>query len=144
MFGNMGIGEWLVVLVIILIFFGPKRLPGLAQALGKSVRELKSGLSGLTDELKDSIQADAAATKNAAPTTPPVYPAEAAAVSVPPPPVVVDPLPVGAEQPEAKKDGESAVLTAPAEIHVHLDLFSGPERLAIILSGEPHGQSCGP
>lgn len=58
MFGNMGVGEWIVILVIILIFFGPKRLPGLAQSLGKSVRELKNGLSGLTDDLKDSMQAE--------------------------------------------------------------------------------------
>lgn len=56
MLGNMGIGEWVVVLVIILIFFGPKRLPGLAQSIGKSIRELKSGLSGITDDIKESIQ----------------------------------------------------------------------------------------
>jgi TatA/E family protein of Tat protein translocase len=40
MFG-MGIQELLVVLVIVLLLFGAKRLPGIARALGKAVREFK-------------------------------------------------------------------------------------------------------
>ena len=53
--GNMGITEWAILLVIILIFFGPKNLPKLAQSIGKSVRELKNGLNGLGDDLKDTL-----------------------------------------------------------------------------------------
>lgn len=55
MLGNMGIGEWAIVLVIVLIFFGPKNLPKLAQSIGKSVRELKNGLNGIGDDLKDAL-----------------------------------------------------------------------------------------
>ena len=55
---NMGIGEWAVILIIVLIFFGPKRLPGLAQSIGKSFRELKNGLSGVTEDIKESMQAE--------------------------------------------------------------------------------------
>jgi sec-independent protein translocase protein TatA len=55
MLQNMGIGEWVVVLVIVLIFFGPKNLPKLAQSIGKSVRELKNGLNGLGDDLKETL-----------------------------------------------------------------------------------------
>ena len=55
MLGNMGISEWAIVLVIVLIFFGPKNLPKLAQSIGKSVRELKNGLSGIGDDLKDTL-----------------------------------------------------------------------------------------
>lgn len=53
---NMGMGEWIFVLVIVLLLFGPKRLPSLAQSIGKSVRELKNGLSGLTEDLKEPLQ----------------------------------------------------------------------------------------
>lgn len=55
MFQNMGISEWAIVLVIVLIFFGPKNLPKLAQSIGKSVRELKNGLSGIQDDLKETL-----------------------------------------------------------------------------------------
>jgi sec-independent protein translocase protein TatA len=36
----------LVVLVIVLLFFGPKRLPGLGRSLGSGIREFKEGISG--------------------------------------------------------------------------------------------------
>jgi TatA/E family protein of Tat protein translocase len=62
MFG-IGSTELIIFLVIVLIIFGPKNLPRLAQALGKSVRELKNGLSGVSDELKDSMREDWRANK---------------------------------------------------------------------------------
>lgn len=55
MFGNMGSMEMMVVLVIVLLLFGPKNLPKLAQSIGRSVRELKNGLNGLTDDIKDTM-----------------------------------------------------------------------------------------
>lgn len=49
----MGLNHWeiVAVLVIVLLLFGPKNLPRLAQSLGRSVRELKNGLSGVGEEL---------------------------------------------------------------------------------------------
>jgi sec-independent protein translocase protein TatA len=44
MFG-MGFGELLVVLVIVLVVFGPDRLPEMMGNLGKAMREFKKGLS---------------------------------------------------------------------------------------------------
>jgi sec-independent protein translocase protein TatA len=43
-----GIGplELLIVLVIVLVIFGPKRLPGLGRSLGSGIREFKDSLSG--------------------------------------------------------------------------------------------------
>jgi sec-independent protein translocase protein TatA len=38
--------DLLVVLVIVLLFFGPKRLPGLGRSLGSGIREFKEGISG--------------------------------------------------------------------------------------------------
>jgi sec-independent protein translocase protein TatA len=36
----------LIVLVIVLLFLGPKRLPGLGRSLGSGIREFKDGITG--------------------------------------------------------------------------------------------------
>lgn len=46
----IGMPEILVVLIIILVLFGPKKLPELARAIGKSVREYRKGLSTDTEK----------------------------------------------------------------------------------------------
>jgi sec-independent protein translocase protein TatA len=65
---NVGPLEIAVVLVIVLIIFGPKRLPELGQSMGRGIREFKSSLSGEKDndspeenhrELEASQQAEA-------------------------------------------------------------------------------------
>jgi sec-independent protein translocase protein TatA len=38
--------DLIVVLVIVLLFFGPKRLPSLGRSLGSGIREFKDGISG--------------------------------------------------------------------------------------------------
>jgi sec-independent protein translocase protein TatA len=43
MFNNFGMPEILVILFVILLLFGAKRLPDLARSLGKSLREFKKG-----------------------------------------------------------------------------------------------------
>ena len=53
----MGSGEILVILVVILILFGGKRLPEFAQSLGKGIREFKKACQGeeendLPEEIK--------------------------------------------------------------------------------------------
>lgn len=50
MFG-IGTTELLVILFIILLVFGAKKLPELAQGLGKGIREFKKASSEITDEL---------------------------------------------------------------------------------------------
>lgn len=52
MFG-LGVGEIVVILVVALIFIGPKKLPGLAKGLGKGVREFQGALGGITDQIKN-------------------------------------------------------------------------------------------
>jgi len=42
--------ELLVILVIILVLFGAKKLPELARGIGQSVREIKNGFNGTVDE----------------------------------------------------------------------------------------------
>ena len=42
----IGIPELIIVLVILLVIFGPKRLPGLGRSLGSGMREFKDSISG--------------------------------------------------------------------------------------------------
>jgi sec-independent protein translocase protein TatA len=84
MLGNIGPLEIIVVLVIALIVFGPKRLPELGNSLGKGIREFKESVSGEhkdddDDDVK-AIGAKAAATAPPAPTPPPVEASEPEAV----------------------------------------------------------------
>lgn len=54
MFGSLGMQEILLILFILLLLFGAKRLPELGQSLGKGIREFKRGVS----EISDDIQGD--------------------------------------------------------------------------------------
>lgn len=56
-FGRLGFGEIILILLVLLIVFGPRRLPELGGALGKGIREFKRSVtdlkSGLNTELDD-------------------------------------------------------------------------------------------
>jgi len=45
-FGLPGGMEWVIILAIVLLLFGPSRLPKLGKSLGKTVRSLREGLDG--------------------------------------------------------------------------------------------------
>lgn len=50
MLPNVGMGELVVILLIVLILFGAKRLPDLAKGLGKSIKAFKDGMNGPGDD----------------------------------------------------------------------------------------------
>jgi sec-independent protein translocase protein TatA len=50
-FGAGHIWELVLVLVIALVFFGPKRLPEIGGAVGKSIKEFKKGATELEDKV---------------------------------------------------------------------------------------------
>jgi sec-independent protein translocase protein TatA len=52
MFGNLGAGEIILILLVILILFGAKKIPELAQGLGKGMREFKKSLKDVEEEIK--------------------------------------------------------------------------------------------
>lgn len=57
MFGNLGTGEILLILLVVLIFFGAKKIPELAQGLGKGIREFRKAARDVQDEIeKDATQ----------------------------------------------------------------------------------------
>ncbi len=51
MFGNLGFSELLVIMFIILLLFGSKRLPELARGLGKGLNEFKRAANDMKKEL---------------------------------------------------------------------------------------------
>lgn len=50
---GLGLPHILILLVILLIFFGPSRLPALGQSIGKAIRGFKDGLNEIDAESKD-------------------------------------------------------------------------------------------
>ena len=52
MFGNIGTGEIILILLIVLIFFGAKKIPELAQGLGKGLREFRKAAKDIQDEVE--------------------------------------------------------------------------------------------
>ncbi|MCL4551197.1 MAG: twin-arginine translocase TatA/TatE family subunit [Bacteroidetes bacterium] len=54
MFGNLGAGELLIILFVILILFGAKKIPDLAQGIGKGMREFKKALNDVEDDIKNA------------------------------------------------------------------------------------------
>lgn len=57
--------EIIVILLVILLLFGAKRLPDLARALGKSVNEFKKAKDGILDEKDDAEAKDVKEAKDA-------------------------------------------------------------------------------
>jgi sec-independent protein translocase protein TatA len=45
---GLSIGHWIIVLIVVVILFGPKRLPELGQSLGEGIKNFKKGLSDPT------------------------------------------------------------------------------------------------
>lgn len=50
--GPIGWNELVIILVIVLVIFGPRRLPEFAEALGKSIRKFKSATRDVQEEVK--------------------------------------------------------------------------------------------
>lgn len=51
MFDNIGIGEIILIVVAVLIFFGPKKIPEIAQGIGKGIREFKKAVKDVEDNI---------------------------------------------------------------------------------------------
>jgi TatA/E family protein of Tat protein translocase len=56
MFGSIGMPELIIIFVIALIIFGPRKLPELGRTLGKSLAEFKRATNELKSTLEDEIR----------------------------------------------------------------------------------------
>lgn len=61
--GPLGIWELLIILVVVLLIFGPRRLPEMAKGLGQSVREFRKGIRDMKNDFEEGAGDDAAAGK---------------------------------------------------------------------------------
>ena len=52
-FGNMGFMEILLILVVVLLLFGAKRLPEIGSSMGKGIREFKKSISDVDRSLRE-------------------------------------------------------------------------------------------
>ncbi len=53
MFENIGGGELLIILLVIIVLFGSKKIPELAQGIGKGIREFKKAVNDVQDDIKN-------------------------------------------------------------------------------------------
>jgi sec-independent protein translocase protein TatA len=58
MFGTIGMPELIVIFVIALVIFGPRRLPELGRSLGRSIAEFKRASSELQQSLEEEIRSE--------------------------------------------------------------------------------------
>jgi sec-independent protein translocase protein TatA len=73
MFGSIGMPELIIIFVIALIIFGPRKLPELGRSLGKSLAEFKKASNELRNTLEEEIRIEEqkeVATKQAATAAP--------------------------------------------------------------------------
>lgn len=68
MFGSIGMPELIVIFVIALVVFGPRRLPEIGHSLGKAIAEFKRATNELQRTLEDEVRAEEA--RSAAASTP--------------------------------------------------------------------------
>lgn len=58
MFGNLGGGEILLIVLAVLLLFGAKKIPELARGLGKGMSEFKKGLKDVQDNINEEEKKD--------------------------------------------------------------------------------------
>jgi sec-independent protein translocase protein TatA len=56
MFGNIGGSELFLILLVILVFFGAKKLPELAKGLGQGIREFRKAAKDVQDEVDKEVK----------------------------------------------------------------------------------------
>jgi sec-independent protein translocase protein TatA len=58
MFENLGGTELLVVLLVVFLFFGPKKLPEIGKSLGKGLGEFRRAVRGIQTDIENATKID--------------------------------------------------------------------------------------
>ena len=82
--GPIGMPEMVVIAVIALIIFGPRKLPELGKSLGKSIAEFKRASNELKNTLEEEIRTEELQDARKSAQIPPGHPNAAAASGTPP------------------------------------------------------------
>ena len=56
--GNLGTGELILIALVVLLFFGAKRIPELMRGMGKGVKSLKEGLNDIEKQINEPVSND--------------------------------------------------------------------------------------
>ncbi len=64
---NLGAGEIILILLVLLLLFGAKRLPELAKGLGKSLKEFKKATRDVQNEIENAGESDQVKSDNSKP-----------------------------------------------------------------------------
>ena len=99
--GSLSPIHWLIVVLVLVVLFGAKRLPDASRSIGRSLRIFKSEMKDMGSEGDNTDAAKAAAP--AAPPAPAPAPQQWAAAPVPTPPVSPHPSHVHAERVQAER-----------------------------------------
>jgi TatA/E family protein of Tat protein translocase len=75
MFGSIGMPELVVIFVIALIIFGPRKLPELGKSLGRSINEFKRASNELKSTLEEEVRLDEQRSRTATASAAPAQPA---------------------------------------------------------------------
>lgn len=60
---NLGTGEIIIILVVVLLLFGARRIPELARSMGRGVNSFRQGLNEVSDQIKSADTPDSTDTK---------------------------------------------------------------------------------
>ena len=56
--GNLGTGELILIALVVLLFFGAKRIPELMRGMGKGVKSFKEGLNDIEKQTNEPVSND--------------------------------------------------------------------------------------
>lgn len=117
MFGNLGFGEMLVILIVGLVVIGPKKLPELARSLGKGLSEFRRAALDLKTSLSVELEEDERRTRLA------------------PAPSPRTPAPPRSENPASVESSTTKASTAESEPSLPTASLAGPPPEALARGG---------